>query len=70
MIQKIKHWSDRYYNQIERNIGYVTLQEQEILRTTPIAVLGVGGLGGSLSDQLVRSGCCLLYTSPSPRDRS
>ncbi|MFX1393973.1 MAG: ThiF family adenylyltransferase [Promethearchaeota archaeon] len=55
--QKISQWSDQYYNQIERNIGYITFSEQEQLRVTPIAILGVGGLGGPLAEQLVRSGC-------------
>ena len=55
--QKIKQWSDKYFNQIERNIGYFTFAEQEKLRVTPIAILGVGGIGGPLTEQLVRSGC-------------
>lgn len=46
-----------YKKQIERNIGYISLQEQEIIRESNIAVLGVGGLGGSLVEQLVRAGC-------------
>ena len=55
--EKMKHWSDTYFTQIERNIGYITFEEQEKLRVTPIAVLGVGGIGGPLVEQLVRSGC-------------
>ena len=51
------NWTEQYWNQVERNIGYIKLREQELLRTTPIAVLGVGGLGGPLAEQLVRSGC-------------
>jgi molybdopterin/thiamine biosynthesis adenylyltransferase len=46
-----------YKEKIERNIGYITWEEQEKLRHTKIAVLGVGGLGGPLLEQLVRSGC-------------
>jgi molybdopterin-synthase adenylyltransferase len=46
-----------YKEQVERNIGYITWKEQEKLRLSKIAVLGVGGLGGPLVDQLVRSGC-------------
>lgn len=46
-----------YKEKIERNIGYITWKEQEKLRQTKIAVLGVGGLGGPLVEQLVRSGC-------------
>ena len=55
--KKLKNWSDSYWNHIKRNIGLVKLREQERLRNTPIAVLGVGGLGGPLAEQLIRSGC-------------
>ena len=55
--KKLKNWSNSYWNHIKRNIGLVKLREQEKLRNTPIAVLGVGGLGGSLAEQLIRSGC-------------
>ncbi|MFX1347026.1 MAG: ThiF family adenylyltransferase, partial [Promethearchaeota archaeon] len=51
------HWNDHYINQTERNIGYITYTEQERLRKTPIGVFGVGGIGGPLAEQLVRSGC-------------
>ena len=59
MFKKIKprKWTDRYLNHIERNIGLITLSDQEKLRKTPLAVLGVGGLGGPLAEQLVRCGC-------------
>ena len=50
-------WTKRYRNQTERNIGLITLSEQEKLRKSLIAILGVGGLGGPLSEQLVRCGC-------------
>ncbi len=50
-------WSDTYKELTNRNIGYITFQEQERLRTVKIAVLGVGGLGGPLAEQLVRMGC-------------
>jgi hypothetical protein len=50
-------WSQLYNEQIGRNIGLVSISEQEKIRTTWVAVLGTGGLGGSLAEQLVRSGC-------------
>lgn len=50
-------WSDFYSEFTNRNIGLVSVEEQELIRTSRIAVLGVGGLGGPLSEQLVRSGC-------------
>ena len=49
-------WSPRYSKLVERNIGIVSIVDQERIRTTKIAVLGVGGLGGPLAEQLIRSG--------------
>jgi len=54
--KKLKTWSVSYWNQISRNIGLLKVSEQEILRNTPIAILGIGGLGGPLVEQLVRTG--------------
>jgi hypothetical protein len=51
------NWDTSYWNHIERNIGHVTYEEQELLRTSPIGIFGVGGLGGLVAEQLVRSGC-------------
>ena len=28
-LDKIKNWSNLYWNQINRNIGYITIEEQE-----------------------------------------
>lgn len=45
------------YNQmISRQKEVFTLDEQETLRTSPIVVMGCGGLGGTIIEQLVRSG--------------
>lgn len=55
--KKLDHWSDYYWNHINRNIGPIKYNEQEIIRTTPIGIFGVGGLGGPLAEQLVRAGC-------------
>ncbi|TFF94096.1 MAG: ThiF family adenylyltransferase [Promethearchaeota archaeon] len=49
--------NDKYYNRIERNIGHTTSKEQEFIRASKIAIMGVGGLGGPLVDQLARIGC-------------
>ncbi len=46
-----------YNEQISRNIGLISHKEQKKLKSTPIAVLGLGGLGGSVVEQLVRAGC-------------
>jgi hypothetical protein len=55
--QKLSFWTPEYWNHIQRNIGVITFQEQELIRTSQIAVLGVGGLGGPLAENLVRAGC-------------
>jgi len=55
--KRLKNWSASYWNHVKRNIGIVKIVEQEKLRNTLIAVLGVGGLGGPLAVQLVRAGC-------------
>jgi len=52
-----KNWKDSYWNQINRNIGFITFSEQESLRISSIAIFGVGGLGGPLAIQLIRAGC-------------
>ena len=47
--QKLEH--------IVRNVRPITLEEQETIRTSRVAVLGLGGLGGPLAENLVRAGC-------------
>ena len=48
--------STLYNNMISRQKEIIDKKEQEILRTTPIAVIGCGGLGGTVIEQLVRAG--------------
>jgi hypothetical protein len=55
--KKLETWSDPYFSHIVRNIGPITFEEQELIRTSRVAVLGVGGLGGPLAENLVRAGC-------------
>lgn len=55
--QKLDVWTNSYWERVTRNIGPITYQEQETIRTSRVAVLGVGGLGGPLAENLVRSGC-------------
>ncbi len=55
--RKSSNWSEFYSEFINRNIGLVSVEEQERIRTAKVAVLGVGGLGGPLAEQLVRAGC-------------
>ncbi len=51
------NWSEHYKEQIQRNIGIISLEEQEKIRTTHVAILGVGGMGSRIAEILVRSGC-------------
>ncbi|MFX0025061.1 MAG: ThiF family adenylyltransferase [Candidatus Hermodarchaeota archaeon] len=55
--KNLRQWSNSYWNQINRNLGLIKIQEQEKLRKTSIAVFGLGGLGGPLVEQLIRIGC-------------
>ncbi|MHA1508764.1 MAG: HesA/MoeB/ThiF family protein, partial [Promethearchaeota archaeon] len=55
--QKMTNWTHQYWEHVIRNIGPITFEEQELIRTSRIAVLGVGGLGGPLAENLVRAGC-------------
>ncbi len=57
MIVQKYQWSQLYSEQIGRNIGLMSIADQERLRTTWIAIMGTGGLGGPLTEQLVRAGC-------------
>jgi len=40
----------------QKNIGTVTLEEQETLRDSSVAIIGCGGIGGFAFELLVRSG--------------
>src|SRR6056297_2522778 len=50
-------WGIRYKGQIERNIGILSIQEQDVLRSSKVAVLGVGGIGAPLLLNLCYAGC-------------
>ena len=50
-------WSDHYQELTERNIGIISIEEQEILRQAHVGVFGVGGIGCRIAEILVRSGC-------------
>jgi hypothetical protein len=52
-----RNHSFNYPDFTSRNIGLISIKQQEIIKKSTIAIFGVGGLGGSLAEQLVRSGC-------------
>ncbi len=49
--------NDNYYNErVDRNIGWITSEEQQILKNKTVGVSGCGGMGGLLSQTLLRAG--------------
>lgn len=49
--------SDAYYHErTDRNIGWITRKEQEILRNSVIGIAGCGGMGGLLASVFTRAG--------------
>lgn len=48
--------SDQYKESFSRNIGVFTEEEQEILKSSTIAIAGMGGVGGLLAERLIRMG--------------
>jgi molybdopterin/thiamine biosynthesis adenylyltransferase len=52
-----KNWSAGYYRErTDRNIGWITAAEQELLRESCVGIAGTGGMGGLLAAILVRAG--------------
>ena len=51
------NWTEEYFDRVERNIGIVSYEEQEKIRKSTIAIMGVGGLGAPLAINLALIGC-------------
>ncbi len=49
-------WSESYEQLINRNIGLITKEQQDILKNSCVAVCGLGGLGGTVAEILARTG--------------
>jgi molybdopterin-synthase adenylyltransferase len=49
-------WSDQYQEMTNRNIGFISQEQQETLRKTKACVFGMGGIGGTAFEVLVRCG--------------
>ena len=45
-----------YHQSFDRNIGLLDEKEQQLIRESHAAVFGMGGLGGVISEILVRAG--------------
>ena len=49
-----------YDAMVQRNLGFLTRDEQSRIRTTPVFVCGVGGMGGACVQSLARAGAMRL----------
>jgi len=56
MSDQQNQWSNDYQELVQRNVGFITAEQQEKLRSTKVAVFGVGGIGGTAFEVLVRTG--------------
>lgn len=45
-----------YYERVDRNVGWLTRREQELLRYATVGIAGCGGMGGLLAATLLRAG--------------
>lgn len=45
-----------YWERVDRNIGWITKEEQTILRNSVVGIAGNGGMGGLLSAVFIRTG--------------
>ncbi|MFW0776962.1 MAG: ThiF family adenylyltransferase [Rickettsiales bacterium] len=48
--------SEYYEQRTDRNIGWLSNKEQEILKNTTIGIAGLGGMGGAVAPALMRMG--------------
>ncbi|OGI69253.1 hypothetical protein A3A09_00370 [Candidatus Nomurabacteria bacterium RIFCSPLOWO2_01_FULL_42_20] len=52
-----KDFSQSYYDErTDRNIGWITREEQEMLKNSVVGIAGCGGMGGALAQILLRLG--------------
>lgn len=56
MADQTKSWPQSYRQMVDRNIGLLSVAEQQHLRESKVCVLGLGGLGGTVLEVLVRCG--------------
>lgn len=47
---------EAYWNRVDRNIGFISQSEQDILRFAKVGIAGCGGMGGLLAATLLRAG--------------
>lgn len=54
LVPQTEH--DTYHERTDRDIGWITTEEQDRLRTQTVAIAGCGGMGGLLASIFVRLG--------------
>lgn len=52
--QMVSH--DFYYQRTKRNLGWITEEEQEIIKNSVVSIAGCGGMGGAVALGLLRMG--------------
>lgn len=55
-INEDKNWSKDYSDLVQRNIGILSIKQQNSLKNSKVAVFGMGGIGSPAFEILVRSG--------------
>lgn len=62
---------DQYWERIDRNIGWITHEEQEMLKSKTVSIAGCGGMGGLVATGLLRLGIGeIRLADPETFDRS
>jgi molybdopterin/thiamine biosynthesis adenylyltransferase len=56
MAEYDEQWTSHYRDLVNRNIGLISEEQQEKMRTSRMSVLGLGGIGGTAFEILVRCG--------------
>lgn len=56
MADHIEHWDRRYSSMVDRNLGFLTREEQDRLKHAKVSIFGIGGFGGVVLEILARSG--------------
>jgi len=56
VLSPVDRGDEYYHMRVNRNIGWITAQEQELLRGSVVAIAGTGGMGGLVAEAMVRLG--------------
>lgn len=56
ILEPVNYSDSYYYERTDRNIGWLTAEEQNILKNSTVGIAGCGGMGGTLAQILLRLG--------------